>query len=514
MKTINKKNSNHSFNIKDEIMNLPSQLYEIQNIFDKKNNELKNQKINLKNIYNHFNDIQQIIKKLELKIEEKNNKSDSLKSQQKLIFILITSNIFYDFKKQLSEINKEIYQAFLIFIDYEKSQESQLDLFLKNKDDLLSLLYNSFENFTLLNIYNQVIYNNKKMTILTSINKLRKWIKYPFDIIINYIENTFEIIDFKYENTKEEKKLLTLITEKNKVYNELKNIENEITKKEINVKQLYDYSKEISYIIKNYRCIFAHKNTSEDKKQIMKKIKDLIDKLRQNDLYQKNKSNKTINKNNNNNVLKKALSKNEMYVKQISFQNNKEHVKKISKASNNSNQKNINYNSFNKRNNTSHNIFINKDFSETEKFKNLNKLKSKNNFYPKDKIQIIKNLKVNNFDKNKNKKNNNKNINFIKNRIIKIEKIDKKLNENSLNKIDNKSIIDNQSEFSVCDEFEIEKKDKNNDKTLRGSKSLGHFKIINMNKQFKNYLNENLSDNNINDKIKTNNNEGCWASCT
>ena len=35
-----------------------------------------------------------------------------------------------------------------------------------------------------------------------------------------------------------------------------------------------------------------------------------------------------------------------------------------------------------------------------------------------------------------------------------------------------------------------------------------------MNKQFKNYLNENLSDNNINDKIKTNNNEGCWASCT
>ena len=77
MKTINKKNSNHSLNIKDEIMNLPSQLYEIQNIFDKKNNELKNQKINLKNIYNHYNDIQQIIKKLELKIEEKNNKSDS-----------------------------------------------------------------------------------------------------------------------------------------------------------------------------------------------------------------------------------------------------------------------------------------------------------------------------------------------------------------------------------------------------------------------------------------------------
>ena len=35
MKTISKNNSNYSINIKNEIMNLPSQLYEIQNNFDK-----------------------------------------------------------------------------------------------------------------------------------------------------------------------------------------------------------------------------------------------------------------------------------------------------------------------------------------------------------------------------------------------------------------------------------------------------------------------------------------------
>ena len=138
MKTISKNNSNYSINIKNEIMNLPSQLYEIQNNFDKKNDELKNQKNNLKNKYNNYNGIEQIIKKLELKIEEKNNKSDSLKSQQKIIFILITSNVFYDFKKQLYEINREIFQAFLIFIDFEKNQESQLDLFIENKEDLIT----------------------------------------------------------------------------------------------------------------------------------------------------------------------------------------------------------------------------------------------------------------------------------------------------------------------------------------------------------------------------------------
>ncbi len=98
MKTINKNNSNHSLSIKSEIMNLPSQLYEMQDKFEKKNNELKNQKNNLKNKYMNYNRIEQIIKKLELKIEEKNNKSDSLKSQQKIIFILITFNVFYIFK--------------------------------------------------------------------------------------------------------------------------------------------------------------------------------------------------------------------------------------------------------------------------------------------------------------------------------------------------------------------------------------------------------------------------------
>ena len=67
----------------------------------------------------------------------------------------------------------------MIFIDFENNQESQLDLFIENKEDLITLLYNSFENFRLINIYNQIIYNNKKMTILTSINKLRKYIEYP-----------------------------------------------------------------------------------------------------------------------------------------------------------------------------------------------------------------------------------------------------------------------------------------------------------------------------------------------
>ena len=224
-------------------------------------------------------------------------------------------------------------------------------------------------------------------------------------------------------------------------------------------------------------------------------MKDLIDNLRKNKLYQKNKSYKTLNKNNNNNnILKRTLSKNEMYVKQISFQTIKNDLTKLSKTSKKNNKQTVNNKSFNKRNNTSQNIFIKKDFSETEKLKNLKQLKSNNNLFTKDKKQMIKNVQVNIFDK--------------------IEKIEKNLKENILNKNDNQSIIDNQSEFSICDEFEIEKKNKNNDKTLRGSKSLGHFKIINMNQKFNNYLNENLSENNIKDKIKKNNNEGCWASCT
>ena len=135
MKTINKISSNNEVNMKQEIMyQLPIIYTEKQKeLEEKKNqNQILKEKYNLK--YNEYIKIQQLISQIEFKIEEKNEKSDSLKAQQKIIFITINPELFLDFKEKSHKINHEIYEAFLIFLDFENKKIVWIIIIFKIKD--------------------------------------------------------------------------------------------------------------------------------------------------------------------------------------------------------------------------------------------------------------------------------------------------------------------------------------------------------------------------------------------
>ena len=161
------------------------------------------------------------------------------------------------------------------------------------------LLLNSSDYFKILNENDIINYNNKKMSILTLINKLRNFINEPFELIINYIENTFNDLDLRNKINKDERNLLDLNIEKSKLFVELTILKNQITKNEIIYKKLSDYIQQISSIIQEYKRIFTAKNTLEEKNIIKRKVQKLYENLKQNEFYKENLSKNYHKKKNN-----------------------------------------------------------------------------------------------------------------------------------------------------------------------------------------------------------------------
>ena len=501
MKTINKISSNNEVNMKQEIMYQFPIIYteKQKELEEKKNqNQILKEKYNLK--YNEYIKIQQLINQIEFKIEEKTEKSDSLKSQQKVIFININRELFSDFKEKSHNINHEIYEAFLIFINFENKKENQLDYFLKYKEDLITLLYDSFEHFKILNEFNHDIYSNKKMNILTSINKLRNLIDYPFEILFNFIENSFKIIDYKYENNKEKKRLIGLIADKNKLLTELNIINDERKKNDIEIKKLDDYTKQISFIIKDYKSIFTATNSLEEKNIIKNRVKMFFDNLTKNELYKTKKQKK-------NNLSSPRYQKPVKTIPSLTIENFKAELNKIPKNTKKISTQtiNANYRIFNKKNNTyNNNTLISTENSEFEKIKKptqaIAKLKSRSKILRNEKSDL-KGLTQNNFynaksktknNNNKNKKQYNKTINAQRNNKV-------NFHHKNINTVDNYFYNEN-NEYNINNELEIQKL--NNEENIKKINERDNFDKIgkatfnHKNKKFS--LDEKLNNKNYN----------------
>ncbi len=495
MKTINKIPSKKSINLKDEITNnLSSQLYTRQKELDETNVIYQSKKKNLEIKTNNYKEFLQSIKTLEFKIEEENNKFNPLKIKHKLILKSINQDFLNEFK---GNSNKIINEIFLTFINFNNEQVNQLNYLLENKDELKFLLYNSFQYYKLLIDNNTIDYNNKKRIILSSINKFRKLIDNPFERIMTFIENSFKILDLKIEIKKDNNKLIEINAQKNKIFSEIQTLRKEISNMEIDIKKLYDYNQQISYIIQDYKKIFSANNSYEIKNEKITSIKNLIEILKQNELYKKPIKNKILKKN-----IKKqkgtnlSTPRNERQVKQISsisFQNFKNEMEKLTKVSKSKyNQTiNINYRVNNKINNISNTIInngiISTDISESEKtkkpFYTISKLISKSTLnQKKEKMNTIKKVYINNNYKLKSNQFYN-NENKPKNQIIKIKRIEVLRFNDSIEPISytNDDDIDNNSDYSIGDEFEVQN---NKEKKLKESKSLSSFRTIHYNMKY------------------------------
>ena len=149
--------NNESYNLKVELSNLSSKLKENKSDYENLKNENKQSKKKYNEEFNYYNQLKKNLSEIEKTYENFSLKIDSIKSKQKILLSNFTSECFNYFKQFFNKT--ENFEGFFIFVNYENEKKSQLFFLLNNKDELITLLFNSYKNIKFLNKNDNILYN-------------------------------------------------------------------------------------------------------------------------------------------------------------------------------------------------------------------------------------------------------------------------------------------------------------------------------------------------------------------
>ena len=251
----------------------------------------------------------------EIIVEEKNLsklivKKYSIKSSQKEILNTINKKTFNLFITNLMiQENQHFKDIILLFFNFKSDYKEQLQFIIQNKESLICLLKNSYKKIKILYISNINQYHDIIKNINNIINKNEyanvDKLKYPFNLIIQFIMNCIELINIKCKIKEINKEIEKQNLVKNKIFLDKIEIENIIEEKENKINILEVYTKDVNNIIEKSNNLKNIKN----EKELFNILSNLI------------KSNSTSNLQN-----KKQKQKNNSQKKTIenqSFQSNK-----------------------------------------------------------------------------------------------------------------------------------------------------------------------------------------------
>ena len=394
--------NNLSENILKEIELLPVE-------FKNKSNEIKNLQTELNELKtkyvekeNQMNKITKEIFTLENNITHNYEALSNAKSEQKLIINEIDDETFEEFRNNFYKIDKSYRTKILCFLKYEDKFEEELNFLLLKTDNLHSLLSDSYSFFKSLEetdkekfqLYSKKLINNKtgnniKLNFNKDGIKIKNKLPKSFDLIFNFIENTFKIIDINRKIQEMKTEINYKNDDKGKLFIEIKILENSINEKQENLKNINIYIKKINNILIKYKNFFQNHNNS----------------------ININKANNSIKNNNNendNNFGKKILYlKNNINDSNILISNNKIINSNLNNSDNNSN------NFYYAVNNCSKNKIVNKSNSYSD---NLSSNTNPNNvkiISINNSNQSSDNPKISNFILKSNKNYNQLNRNRI-----------------------------------------------------------------------------------------------------
>lgn len=194
-------------------------------------------------------------------------KKYSIKSSQKEILNTINKKIFNLFITNLmSKENQNFKDIILLFFNFKYDYKEQFKFIIQNKESLICLLKNSYKKIKILYISNINQYNDIIRNINNIIEKNRyeniDKLKYPFNLIIQFIMNCFELINIKLKIKEINKEIEKQNVVKNKIFLDKIEIENIIEEKEKKVNILETYTKNVNNIIEKYNNL---KNINSEK---------------------------------------------------------------------------------------------------------------------------------------------------------------------------------------------------------------------------------------------------------
>jgi len=366
--------SNISKNIIKEIESLPEE-------FKEKSEEVGNLQLELNDLRLKYDQKEKQIIKISKDIINIENYLTSnleeiskIKSEQKIIIDSLNEESFKNFTQYFYKIPNNYQEIILIFLKYEGNLKNELNFLLTKQENLHQLLRDSYSYFKYIEEIDKEKYElckNKIKNLENRDNNSRNKNNHknklgsPFDVIINFIENTFRIIEINKNNKEINKNIIDKSAYKEKLFIENILLHETIKEKQEKLKNINQYIKLINNIQIKYKNFSGNSNI--------------------------NKNNNSTNNNNTNNS--KSVSYNKYENNEKSEKNEKNESKKILSESTKLDNKNL------------------EDFKLSDKLNNNN---NNNNILISSNINNEKNkilLKSNNPIKNV-----NNNLDFVDNK--------------------------------------------------------------------------------------------------
>ena len=378
-----------------EIESLPGEFREKSEEVGTLQKELNEIKTKYSNKENDMNKLMKEITTLENDLMYNYDELNNIKSSQKIIINEINEEAFNSFRNNFYKLDEEYTKKILNFLRYENEYEDELNFLLIKYKDLHELLRDSFNYFKSIkdaNKYQEIknkILNNKKRSSIklnynnkigNKFNKLE--LNKPFNIILNFIENTFKIIDIKNKINEIKTDINNKNETKEKLYIEIKILKRILNEKQENLNNINIYIKRMNNILIKYKNYFGNHNNIN-----INKVKN-----RNNDI--KNTKKEKIENENNNNI-NNNLEKKIVYLKNnINNTNNNIFINNNKIINSNSSSSDNNFNNFyhSVNNCTNNNMILTKSSKSNSSNENSSSNISPNNIKI---ISINSNTKIN-----------------------------------------------------------------------------------------------------------------------
>ena len=263
----------------EEVRLLQKHLHELNSKYNKKENQIDKLSKDINKIENN------LISNLE--------EISKIKSEQKVIMDSLNEESFKNFTQNFYKIPNNYQQIILIFLQYEGKYKDELNFLMIKQDNFNALFRDSYSFFKSIEEFDSEKYESCRDKIKNLKNgdnfRFNKSIKsdknknnknklmHPFDIIIDFIDNTFKIVDNRKYNKEMIKIIKTESSNKEKLFIENKILKNEINEKQEKLKNLNLYIKHINNISIKYKNFFCNSNNSKLNNTPNSKISDIKD---------------------------------------------------------------------------------------------------------------------------------------------------------------------------------------------------------------------------------------------
>ena len=306
-----------SKNVQKEIESLPIEFKE-----NSKQVKILNTEINeLLSIYrkteNNIDKISKEIINIENTLSFNLEEIRKVKLEQKLKIESITEESFKNFNKNFYKIPNNFQQIILIFLNYEGELKDQLNFLLLKHENLIQLLKDSYSYFKSLEEFDKEKYescrdkikkfkneNNLRLSWNKLDNNNQRKLQNPFDIIIEFIDNTFKIIDEISYNKKLKENIMQKSSYKGNLFIQNKLLKQEIKEKQETLKNINIYINYMNNILIKYKN-FSNISCNE-KSNNTAKPKTKLENILENNIVLEGKQSKSLiinNKNDNNEII-------------------------------------------------------------------------------------------------------------------------------------------------------------------------------------------------------------------